>query len=205
MCIRDSIRRVYNFGLNTINVGLFRYQSGMKPNFLLWKNKAIELYIKVNTAFAEKKVNSVKDCTSIWVDEALQARVKSLPKNILLEWELLKFNEVPKIVSVQPMMIPGRPLEHIQLVYRFNTRQRLIKIDKCTEMTDTVERDVIDYISFFCDATTNEMYIMGSLFESKPEGKLPKKTYSDDNKEAIRKMRICGDLYRVEPVDGKST
>ncbi|QLG74935.1 hypothetical protein HG535_0H02620 [Zygotorulaspora mrakii] len=193
------IRRIYVFGLNTVQVGIFRYQSGLKPNFLLWKNRAIENYVSVNTAFAQRKVEDVKSLVSIWVEEALDARSRHLPKYIRLDWELLKFNQIPKLVSVQAMMIPGRPLENIQLVYKFDTSQRLIKYNKKTSKAEKLDRNVVDYVAFLCDATTNELTLIGSLFESKPGAKLPK-NYEDNTQIAIKRMRESGDLFRLPPV-----
>ncbi|GAV52004.1 hypothetical protein ZYGR_0AF04760 [Zygosaccharomyces rouxii] len=192
------IRRIYTLGLNTVQVGIFRYQSGFKPNFLLWKNKAIQNYVNVNTAFAQKKVSNVKSQISLWVEEALEARSKQLPKHMQLEWQLVKFNEIPKVVSVQAMMIPGRPLEHIQLIYRFNTKQRLIKLNKKSGKADKLDRDVVDYLVYLCDASTNNLVLMGSVFESRPESKLPK-TFEDSTQAAIQRMKVSGDLFRLPP------
>ncbi|AQZ13108.1 MBA1 (YBR185C) [Zygosaccharomyces parabailii] len=190
------IRRIYTMGLNTVQVGIFRYQSGLKPNFLLWKNKAIENYVNVNSAFAQHRIATVKSQISMWVEEALEARSKQLPKHIQLEWQLVKFNRIPKVVCVQAMMIPGRPLEHIQLVYKFDTKQRLIKLNKKSGQVDKVDRDVVDYLVFLCDASTNDLTLMGSVFESQPASKLPK-TYEDNTQAAIQRMKVCGDLFRL--------
>ncbi|PTN17887.1 Mba1p [Saccharomyces cerevisiae] len=192
------IRRLYTFGLNSVQVALFRFQSGIKPSFLLWKNKAIETYINVNTSFAHKNLSDIKGLVSLWVQEALEARSRQLPGNATLDWQLIKFNAVPKLVSVQPIMIPGMPLEHLQLVYKFDTKQRLIKVNQQTKKTETLDRDVVDYIAFLCDATTNDMILMGSLFESKPNDKLPK-SYEDDAKVVIHRMKVNGDIYRLPP------
>lgn len=192
------IRKVYTMGLNTVQVALFRYQSGYKPNFLLWKNKAIETYVQVNKAFANRDVSTIKPQVSIWVEEALEARSKQIPSNIKLDWELLKFNEIPKLVSTQAMMIPGRPLELIQLVYKFDTKQRLIKFDKKTGKTDKLDRDVVDYVAFICDASADDVLLIGSLFESAPDAKLPK-TEETSNRVLIERMKISGDLFRVPP------
>ncbi|KAM3162942.1 Mitochondrial ribosome receptor [Lachancea thermotolerans] len=191
------IRRIYTFGLNTVQVALFRYQSGFRPNFLLWKNNAIDSYVQANKAFAARKVSSIKPRVSLWVEEALTARAKQLPKDFELDWQLVKFYETPKLVSVQAMMIPGRPLEHIQLIYKFNTKQRLIKLNKRTNETESMNRDVLDYVAFLCDASTDDLILMGSVFESKPTDKLPK-NYEDNMQTAIQKMKESGDLYRVK-------
>ncbi|CAI4055731.1 hypothetical protein SKDZ_02G2920 [Saccharomyces kudriavzevii ZP591] len=192
------VRRLYTFGLNSVQVALFRFQSGIKPSFLLWKNKAIETYINVNTSFAHKNLQEVKGMVSLWVQEALEARSRQLPANATLEWQLIKFNAVPKLVSVQPVMIPGMPLEHLQLVYKFDTKQKLIKVNQQNKKSDVLDRDVVDYVAYLCDAATNDMILMGSLFENKPNDKLPK-SYEDDTKVAIRRMKLNGDIYRLPP------
>ncbi|SCU84850.1 LADA_0D04192g1_1 [Lachancea dasiensis] len=194
------IRRIYTFGLNTVQVALFRYQSGFKPNFLLWKNRAIESYVQVNKAFAARNLASVKPHISLWVEESLSSRAKQIPKTIDLDWQLLKFHKVPKLTSVQVMMIPGRPLEHIQLIYKFETKQRLIKLNKRTHETENLDRDVTDYVAFLCDASTDELILIGSVFESHPQAKLPK-NYEDNMQTAIQRMKTCGDLYRVDVKD----
>lgn len=192
------IRRIYTLGSNTVQVGIFRYQSGLKPNFLLWKNKAIENYVNTNTAFAQNKVSNIKSQVSLWVEEALEARSKQLPKHMQLEWQLVKFNEIPKVMSAQAMMIPGKPLEHVQLVYRFNTKQRLIKLNKKSGKADKLDRDVVDYLVYLCDASTNNLILMGSVFESRPDSKLPK-SYEDNTQAAIQRMKVSGDLFRLPP------
>lgn len=93
-------------------------------------------------------------------------------------------------------MIPGRPLEHIQLIYKFDTKQRLIRLDKHTKETTKLDRDVIDYVAFLCDASTDEIILIGSVFESEATAKLPK-NYEDDMQTAIQRMKTSGDLYRV--------
>lgn len=192
------IRKMYTLGMNTIQVALFRYQSGYKPQFLLWKNKAIETYVQVNKAFANRQLEDIKPHVSIWVDEALTSRSKQIPAGITLDWELIKFNEVPKLVSTQAMMIPGRPVELIQLIYKFDTKQRVIKFNKKSGKADKLDRDVVDYVAFLCDASTNDILLIGSVFESAPDEKLPKDSETS-NKIVIERMKTNGDLFRVPP------
>ncbi|KOH00500.1 Mba1p [Saccharomyces eubayanus] len=190
------VRRLYTFGLNSVQVALFRFQSGIKPSFLLWKNKAIETYVNVNTSFARKNLSEIKGSVSLWVQEALEARSRQLPSNATLDWQLIKFNAVPKLVSIQPIMVPGMPLEHLQLIYKLDTKQRLINVNQQTKKSEILDRDVVDYVAFLCDATTNDMILMGSLFENKPNDKLPK-SHEDDTKVAIHRMKVNGDIYRL--------
>lgn len=189
------IRRIYTFGLNTFQVAIFRLQSGIKPKFKLWKNKAIENYVRVNKSFSERNIDFVKPNVSIWVEEALEIRIAKLPKKFKLMWDIVKFNSVPKLVSVQAIMVPGRPLEILQLVYKFDSKQRLIKYDLNSGKSEKLDRNVVDYIAYVCDASTDEMILAGSLFESDASAKIPK-NINDDTKFVIEKMKVNGDLYR---------
>ncbi|CCK68038.1 Mba1p KNAG_0A03570 [Huiozyma naganishii CBS 8797] len=161
--LKALIRRIYTFGLNTFKIGIFRFQTGVKPNFLLWKNKAIESYIQVNKAFVNRDVDSVRRQVSLWVEDSLTTRVKMLPKNLVLEWQILKFNGPPRLVALEPIMAPGQPLEYLQLVYKFDTEQELIKLNTVTKETEKQLKNVIDYMVFLCDTTTNDLYLSGSI------------------------------------------
>ena len=196
---QSIIRRIYMFGLNTAKIALFRTQSDVKPNFLLWKNRAIESYVKVNKAFAKGDIRSAKSSMSLWVEEALTSRAARLPQNLELEWDIVKFNRVPKLISFDPVMIPGKALDHVQLVYKFDTRQELVRLDKNTLKADKRVRDVVDYMVFLCDTTTNDVILIGSVFESKAGAKLPRPSDSNDKKAIIDHMRRCGDIFRVPP------
>ena len=65
-----------------------------------------------------------------------------------------------------------------------------------TNEAEKLDRNVVDYVVFLCDATTNDLILLGSVFESKPDEKLPK-TYEDDNQIAIERMKESGDLFRL--------
>lgn len=199
LVFKTWIRRIYMLGLNTFKIGLFRFQSGIKPSFLLWKNNAIENYIEVNKSFAQKDIDGIKGQVSIWVERALVGRVSKLPSNLKLDWQILKFNEIPKLMSIDPIMAPGMPLEYIQLVYRFNTKQELIRVNTDNNKSDKQVKDIVDYLVFLCDTNTNEMMLSGSIFENKPGSPLPKQATGDDKKEIISRMRECGDIFRLPP------
>lgn len=194
---KTLIRRMYMLGLNTFKIGLYRSRSGKKPAFLLWKNKAIENYIEVHKAFAERRIDKVKNHVSVWVERALLLRSESIPKNIRLDWRIVKFNGVPKLMSLDPIMVPGMPLEYIQLVYKFSTKQELIKINSETNESGKQVKDIVDYLVFLCDTNTNEMILSGSIFESKPGAPLPRQVTSNEKKEILERMKECGDIFRL--------
>ncbi len=191
-------RRLYNFGFNTIQVAFLRYQTGLKPKFLLWKNNSIEKYVQVNKAFAHNKIPAVHKGMSVWVERALTSRVETIPKNIKLDWKLVKFNETPKLVTFRPVMLPGKPVEYVQVVYKFNTNQELIKVNLDNEKVSKISRNVVDYVGFTVDLHTNEAILSGSAFENSPYDKIPK---PEDAKQSqiFEMMRNNGDIFRLPP------
>jgi protein MBA1 len=193
------IRRLYVLGINTIQVALLRWQTGVKPEFLLWKNKAIEQYVAVNKSFSSGNLKPIEKSVSVWVEKSLNNRISSIPKSVKLDWKLLKFNEKPKLVSFRPIMLPGRPIEFSQAVYKFNTKQELINVNLKTEKVTKTERNVIDYVGFLINLDTNEVILAGSVFENSPQDKIPKPEDIDQSM-IFDDMRANGDIYRAPPV-----
>lgn len=192
------IRKIYTVGFNTIQIGLLRYQTGLKPKFLLWKNNSIENYVRVNKGFASKKVSSISNEVSIWVEQALKARVDTIPKNVTLDWKLVKFNKPPKLITFRPIMLPGKPIEYIQIIYRFNTNQQLIKINQKDDKVSKLSRDVVDYVGFIIDIHDNKAIMAGSIFENSPYDRIPKPEDQDKTR-VFNDMRVNGDIFRVPP------
>lgn len=198
------LRRLYVLGINTIQVALLRWQTGIKPQFLLWKNKAIESYVSVNKSFSAGDIKPIEKNISVWVEKSLNNRIGSIPKNVKLDWKLVSFNEKPKLVSFRPIMLPGRPVEFCQAVYKFNTRQELINVNLKTDKVNKIDRSVIDYVGYLINLDTNEVIMAGSVFENKPSDRIPKPEDIDQSM-IFEDMRINGDIYRAPPVIKEST
>ncbi|KAH3688932.1 hypothetical protein WICPIJ_000105 [Wickerhamomyces pijperi] len=192
------LRRFYTLGMNTVQVAFFRWQTGLKPQFLLWKNKAIESYVNVNKAFAAGDVKPIRKSVSVWVEKSLKSRVGSIPKNVKLDWKLVKFNETPKLVVFRPVMLPGRPVEYAQVIYKFNTQQELINVNLKTDKVKKIDRNVTDYVGFLINLDSNEVLLSGSLFENNIDDKIPRP--EDINQDSMfEDMKINGDLFRAPP------
>lgn len=114
-------------------------------------------------------MEGMKDRLSIWVFEALKSRRSTISSDKVLDWKLIKFNSRPKVMSIQPMMLPDTPLHHIMIVYRLDTKQRLAMVTRGQKEAQTIDRDVIDYIAFIFDTSKDpsDVVVAGSLFESK--------------------------------------
>lgn len=183
----------------TYKIGIFRLQTQIKPNFVAWRNKAIECYVQVNQSFSKGNIDSLKDNMSIWVAQALNDRIKTIPKTMKMDWEIVQFNEIPKLVSLEPIMLPGQPLQYIQLVYKFNTKQRLIIVDGLDKQNKQV-KDIIDYMVFLVDVATNEVKLVGSVFENKPGERFTKINPKESKQIVLKRMKECGDIFRLPPM-----
>lgn len=72
-------------------------------------------------------------------------------------------------MSIQPLLLPGKPLRDIQIVYKIESRQRIAKISPGQDTPQVIEHDVVDYAAFTFDAgkTPSRVFFAGTLFESK--------------------------------------
>ncbi|KAF5093151.1 hypothetical protein D0Z00_004220 [Geotrichum galactomycetum] len=186
-------RRFVAFIKNTVLM-----KSKISPRFVEWRNLALETYVDTNHAFASpsefsKKLDLVQDRLSLWVHEALKSRLASIPSGTKMTWKLLKFNSTPKIVSIQPLLLPGKPLTDIQIVYRIESRQRIARIAPGEKEPQVVESDVVDYAAFSFDAskTPARVFFAGTLFEFPAA--------NDSASAMMTSMKVKGDIFRQPP------
>lgn len=199
--LRALWSRVKLFCFNWVQV--YQFKSGMgkgyKPQFVKWKNSAITEFVKVNKAFAERKVESVRSDVSEFVYFQLGKRQAALPK-ALIQWELVKFNSPPKLLSFNAFPHEDGSTLLCQIIYQFNTKQKwIIKKRGETEFTET-ERDMIEYLAFNIDPYTDHVVLAGSVFEAPLDRKLESKIVSSQQR-ALEYMNTNGDIYRTEPTD----
>lgn len=174
-------------------------KSKISPRFVEWRNLALETYVDTNHAFASQKLDLVQDRLSLWVHEALKSRLASIPRGTKMSWKLIKFNSTPKIVSIQPLLLPGKPLTDIQIVYRIESRQRIARIAPGEKEPHVVESDVVDYAAFSFDAskTPSRVFFAGTLFESPITAPVP--APNDSASAMMTSMKVKGDIFRQPP------
>ncbi|KAG7701879.1 hypothetical protein KL933_000430 [Ogataea haglerorum] len=196
--LKSIWNRLLLFAYNQVQVYYFKKSMGKKykPNFLKWKNEAIETFVRVNKGFAEKKLASIRTNVSQYVYDALEARTNRMPASTTMGWELVKFNSVPKIISVHSFPHEdGVPLL-LQIVYRFDTRQQLV-VKKAGQDAQNNVRDLTEYLAFNIDPFTDRIVLAGSVFESPvSRGVAPKE--GGGREEILAQMKAHGDIYRIE-------
>lgn len=205
---RGVMRRAGAFFQNTVMIAQFRLRSKISPRFQEWREIAKTEYQNANKAFVRNNLDSMKDRMSVWVYESLKNRRESIPADTQLDWRLIKFNSTPKVMCIQPMMLPDTPLRHIMIVYRLDTHQRLAKIAPGETEASKIDRNVVDYMAFIYDASKqpSEAIIAGSVFETPLTAPRPNPASSDQSEKMMfLSMKEKGDIFRSPPQQLPST
>ncbi|ONH74512.1 Inner membrane mitoribosome receptor MBA1, mitochondrial [Pichia kudriavzevii] len=199
--LRALWNRVKLFAFNWVQV--YQFKSGMgkgyKPQFIAWKNKAITEFVRVNKAFSERRIESIRDEVSEFVYFQLGKRQAALP-NALIEWELVKFNSPPKLLSFNAFPHEDGSTLLCQIIYKFDTKQKWIVKKRGEDKITETERDMVEYLAFNIDPYNDNVCLAGSVFEAPLDRKLESKVVASQTK-ALEYMNINGDIYRTEPTD----
>lgn len=184
-------------------VQVYQFKSGMgqgyKPPFVKWKNTAITEFVKVNKAFAERKIENIRGDVSEFVYFQLGKRQSALPKGTI-QWELVKFNSAPKLLSFNAFPHEDGSTLLCQIIYKFDTKQKWIVKNRNEKNFTETERDMTEYLAFNVDPYNDQVCLAGSVFEAPIERKLESKVVSSQKK-ALDYMNTNGDIYRPEPTD----
>ncbi|ODV84366.1 hypothetical protein CANARDRAFT_176937 [[Candida] arabinofermentans NRRL YB-2248] len=202
--VYNVFKHAYLIFFNIIQKWQFR--SGMKdalgksykPKYTQWLNESIETFTKVNTAFAAKRVDDVRDNMSEFVYRALSKRQSQLPRKLTLGWELVKFNGTPKMVTFHAFPHDDGSTLMLQVCYKFQTTQKLTFKSIGEKKPREDIKELTEYIAFNIDPYTDKVVIAGSVFESVPEKKL-RASSMPSQEETINYMISNADIYRVEP------
>lgn len=202
------LRRIGAFGLNTFSVSKFKSDTKLKLRFNDWKELAVDKYVKTNKIFAaacslpraqrQSYLQSQLDgIAGIEVLKSLSARAATFPARSKLEWHLKKIEGNPKLVSFTPIPDSNDISSVIQFVVKVQTRQEMVVSGDAEPKLS--ERLVTDYIVLTLNPYTDEMVLVGTLFESdhvrgvKPELEM-------ENVRALENyQKLCADIYRAAP------
>ncbi|QPG73352.1 hypothetical protein FOA43_000662 [Brettanomyces nanus] len=195
-------KKVYMSCYDWVQVYQFKRNmgKGYKPNFLKWKNDAIESYVKVNKAFSERNIDKARDHMAEYVYFALGRRQKELPKNTTLGWDLVKFNKEPKLITFHTFPHDDGSVLLCQIIYQFDTKQKMTIKHRNSREFQEKTKDLVEYLAFNVDPYTDRVVVSGSVFESLPQRQLSQGAMPSQE-ETINCMVKNGDIYRPEPSD----
>lgn len=194
------LRRWGQFFYNTYSIYKFKSDTGKAPKFEAWKDQAIAIFIKTNKAFAEKKTQLLIDETvGVQTFNSLRERSETIPKHTKLEWELVKIEENPKVVSFNALPDPNGVTGMIQFVMKLRSTQRVTVKSVGSEPTST-ERTSTDYLVYSLDPYSDEMCLVGSLFECDHLRPIQPDLESVSNyKQMVAFQKECADIFREKP------
>lgn len=205
-------RRLGVFAINTYSVVKFRRETGLKLTFDLWKDNAIEEYVRVNKVFAascslsrNKRADYIRTqlngVAGTALTSSLVKRALTFPSNAKLDWELLKINGNPRVVSFNALPDNNNVTALVQFVLALNTKQRFTISTIGQETPQVTERDVKNYLVYTLDPFAQELVLVGSLFEANHvRGVQPEISFT--NSQAMVKFQTsCADIYRSDPLE----
>lgn len=206
---RLLFRRLGAFAVNTYSVVKFRRETGLKLHFNAWKDSAIDKFVRVNKVFAagcnsrtsdRKSYISTQllDVAGTAVIDSLVARASSFPASgTRLDWKLTKIVGNPKIVSFNALPDSNNLTVMVQFVLKLTTKQALTVT--ANGKASTNERLVTDNLVYTLDPFSNELVLVGSVFDSDHiRGVQPELTFTDA-KAMTQFQRACSDLFRSNP------
>lgn len=203
-------RRMGLFAINTYSVVKYRRETGLKLQFNEWKESAVEQLVKTNKIFAAScSVPKVKredylraqldGVTGAEVTKSLIRRAGTFPQNSKLEWELLKIESNPKVISFNALPDANNIAALVQFVVLVKTRQKFTITTFNSEEPQVTESSVENYLAYTLDPFTNEMVLVGSLFESDHiRGVQPELNFT--NSQVMASFQVsCADIFRAPP------
>mmetsp|Transcript_6624 Transcript_6624/g.8381 ORF Transcript_6624/g.8381 Transcript_6624/m.8381 type:complete len:294 (+) Transcript_6624:6876-7757(+) len=203
-------RRMGLFAINTYSIVKFRRETGLKLHFNQWKDTAVEQLVKTNKIFAAscsipsaKRENylrgQLEGVTGAEVTKSLVRRASTFPPNSKLEWELLKIESNPKIVSFNALPDANNITALVQFVIQVKTKQKFTITTLNSKEPQVTESSVENYLAYTMNPFTNEMALVGSLFESDHiRGVQPEINFT--NSQVMASFQVsCADIFRAAP------
>lgn len=210
---RLLIRRLLLFALNTYSIISFKRELGVPLKFNLWKDKGIECFVRANKSFAdacnETKIRSKQNILSKKLDHscgihligALLNRSLTFPTDSKLSWELISIEKDPKIILFNTIPDSNGVAVYVQFIMKLNSKQKVTIRNKNDEIVQENESLVEDNLVFSLDPVTEELLLVGKLFESDHIRGLKSDIDMLNTKEMQRFLKVAADIYRSDPKD----
>lgn len=205
---RLILRRLGVIGINTYSVAKFKGDTKLKFKFNVWKEQAMEKFVKTNKLFAaacslplQQRESYLKlqleNTTGALVAQKLIERAKSFPSHGKLQWELIKVEKNPKVVSFVGLPDNNNITTYIQMIIKVRTKQRVSLING--KNTNTTERLVQDYLVCTLNPYQDELVVVGTVFESDYKRGVNPEISFNDTKTMLAYQQQCADIFRSKP------
>lgn len=205
---RLLFRRLGLFAVNTYSIVKFRRETGLKLQFNDWKETAVEQFVRTNKVFAAA-CSSLKPKRDGYLRQQLDgvagteviksivARASSFPAGTKLEWELVAIDGNPKVVSFNTLPDSNNLAAYVQLIVQVKSRQKLT-LSGNMDSTST-ERAITDYLVYTLNPFTNEMVLVGNLFESDANRGVQPEINFNNAQAMLAFQAQSSDIFRAPP------
>lgn len=201
-------RRLGVFVVNTYSVVKFKRETNSTLQFNKWKDQAIDMFVKTNKVFAagcskrpqlrESYIRGqLEDVAGVDAIAALSLRAKTFPADALLDWELVSIVGNPKVVSFNSLPDAYDNTAYVQFVMKLQSKQRLTITQNGEPKVN--ERTVTDYLVYTFNPWSDQMVLVGTLFElDHLRGVSPSDNFTNP-KFMIAFGKNSADIYRENP------
>lgn len=201
-------RRLGVFALNTYSIAKFKSETKVKLKFNQWKEDAMEKFVRTNKIFAaacnlpsskrpEYLTTKLQDNAGTLVTKRLIQRSLSFPANGKLSWQLLSVEKNPKVISFTILPDSNNVTAYVQFVMKVTTKQK-VTYNNGKDSQES-ERTVTDNLVYTLNPFSDELVLVGTIFESDHLRHIqPELTYQD-TKLMQEFQNQTADIFRSNP------
>lgn len=201
-------RRLGVFAVNTYSIVKFRNETKTKLKFNDWKEQAMEKFVKTNKIFAaacnlpqskrpEYLTVQLEDNAGTLVTKRLIQRAMSFPANGKLSWELVSIVKNPKVISFTVLPDSNNVTAYVQFVMKVTTKQKVsFSSGKDSQQS---ERTVTDNLVYTLNPFSDEVVLVGTIFESDHLRNIQPELSYKDTKLMQEFQNQAADIFRANP------
>lgn len=201
-------RRLGMFAVNTYSIVKFRNETKTKLKFNDWKEQAMEKFVKTNKIFAaacnlpqskrpEYLTLQLEDNSGTLVSKRLIQRARSFPANGKLTWDLVSIEKNPKVISFTVLPDSNNVTAYVQFVMKVTTKQKVSYTNG--KDTQESERTVTDNLVYTLNPFSDEVVLVGSIFESDHLRNIQPELSFKDTKLMQEFQNQTADIFRSNP------
>lgn len=201
-------RRLGVFAVNTYSVVKFKNETKVKLKFNDWKDQAMEKFVRTNKIFAascnlpaskrpEYLTTQLEDNAGTLVCKRLIQRSNSFPVNGKLSWDLISIEKNPKVISFTVLPDSNNVTAYVQFVMKVTTKQK-VSYTNGKDIQES-ERVVTDNLVYTLNPFSDEVVLVGSLFESDHLRNVQPELSYKDTRLMQQFQNQTADIFRSNP------
>jgi protein MBA1 len=168
-----QLQRLKRKSSDVLMMGIYWFthrKAGLKLRFRQTAPTAVALHRQMYTAFAEGDVKTLRRICCEGLNDSFAARIHGRGKE-KVQWELVKYNKRPRVMSNKAASLPRDGSGVRQAVVRISSRQRLTRYGANGKIIpgSGKEKDVVEYVviqKILLNGQEGEWQVWGTTGES---------------------------------------